>query len=190
MNKETGSEGQRTGDEREVRALHRRMLEAWQAGDGEAFAAPFSDDALFVGFDGSVMRRRAEIASTHQELFDRWLKGSCLVEEQTRVRFASADVAVVHSVGGTVMRGKAEPAPERDSIQTLVAVRKAGGWSFVTFQNTRIRPIGAGATSALLWLLPDKLWRLLYRLSKTAPRKTPHLPPPTPPTHNKQTNHT
>src|SRR5262245_15816814 len=171
----TGSEGQRTGDEREIRALHRRMLDAWQAGAGEAFAAPFSDDALFVGFDGSVMRGRDQIAGTHQELFDHWLKGSRLVEEQTHIRFASPDVAILHPVGGRVMRGKAEPAPERDSIQTLVAVREAGGWSLVSFQNTRIRPIAASATSALLWLLPDKLWRLLFRLSKTAPRKTADL---------------
>jgi uncharacterized protein (TIGR02246 family) len=177
VNKETGkkSEEQGTGAEREIRALHRQMLDAWQAGDGEAFAAPFSDDALFIGFDGSVMRGREEIAGTHQELFDRWLKGSRLVEEQTHIRFASPDVAIVHSVGGTVMRGKAKPAPERDSIQTLVAVREAGGWSFVSFQNTRIRPIGAGTTSALLWLLPDQLWRLLFRLTKTAPRKTVDL---------------
>jgi hypothetical protein len=32
------------------------------------------------------------------------------------------DVAIGHAIGGTVMRGKVEPAPERDSIQTLVAV--------------------------------------------------------------------
>jgi hypothetical protein len=28
------------------------------------------------------------------------------------------------------MRGKSEPVPERDSIQTLMAVREAGRWSF------------------------------------------------------------
>jgi uncharacterized protein (TIGR02246 family) len=172
MHTDAGTQGERSADEREIRALHRRMLDAWKAGDGEAFAAPFSDDALFVGFDGSVTRGRDQIASTHQELFDRWLKGSRLVEERTEVRFLGADVAIVHAVGGTVMRGKSEPAPERDSIQTLVAVRQAGGWSFVSFQNTRIRPIGAGATSALLWLIPDKLWGLSFRISKIAPRKS------------------
>jgi uncharacterized protein (TIGR02246 family) len=152
--------------------LHQRVLDAWRAGDGQAFAAPFSDDAVFVGFDGSVMRGRGQIASVHQELFDRWLKESRLVDERTEVRLVGPDVAIVHAVGGTVMRGKAEPAPERDSIQTLVAARRNGAWSFVSFQNTRIRPIGAGAASALLWLVPDKLWRLLFRVSKTTPRKT------------------
>jgi hypothetical protein len=80
------------------------------------------------------------------------------------IALGSPDVAIVHTVGGTVMPGKAEPAPERDSIQTPVAVRHAGAWSFVSFHNTRIRPIGAGVVSALLWLVPDKLWSLLFRL--------------------------
>jgi uncharacterized protein (TIGR02246 family) len=103
---------------------------------------------VFVGFDGSVMRGREQIASVHQELFDRWLKGSSLVDEGTEVRFLGADVAIVHAIGGTLMRGKAESAPERDSIQTLVAARHDGAWSFVSFQNTRIRPIGIGASLA------------------------------------------
>jgi uncharacterized protein (TIGR02246 family) len=167
-----GNEKEQTADEHELRAMYQRTLDAWGAGDGEGFAAPFSGDALFIGFDGSVVRGREQIAATHQELFDRWMKGSRLVAERTRVRFAGDGVAIVHAVGGTVMRGKAEPAPERDSIQTLVAVRDAGAWSFVSFQNTRIRPIGAGAISALLWLVPDKLWGLSFRLAKNVPRRT------------------
>jgi uncharacterized protein (TIGR02246 family) len=175
MNSDTRSHQERAADERAIRALHGRMLEAWGAGDGEAFAAPFSDDAVFIGFDGSVMRGRQQIASTHQEVFDRWMKGTRLAEERTEVSFPDPDVAIVHALGGTVMRGKSEPAPERDSIQTLVAARDASGWSFVSFQNTRIRPIGAGAVSALLWLVPDRLWRLFFRVSRTAPRKVAGL---------------
>jgi uncharacterized protein (TIGR02246 family) len=158
-------------DEHEILALHRRMLDAWEAGDGDAFAAPFSDEAVFVGFDGSVVQGRERIAASHQELFDRWMKGTRLVEERTEVRFVSSDVAIVHALGGTVMRGKSSPAPERDSIQTLVAVKDRDGWSFASFQNTRIRPIGAGAISALLWLIPDRLWALRFRASKVAPRE-------------------
>jgi hypothetical protein len=138
LHADTGNE-ERAADEREIRGLHQRVLDAWDAGDGEAFAAPFADDAVF--------------------------------EERTEVRFVAPEVAIVSAIGGTVMRGKTEPAPERDSIQTLVAVREEGRWSFTSFQNTRIRPIGAGAASALLWLVPDKLWRLLFRVSGTVPRK-------------------
>ena len=44
--------------------------------------------------------------------------------KSSTVRFLSPDVALLHAVGGTVMRGKTEPSPERDSIQTLVAMRQ------------------------------------------------------------------
>jgi uncharacterized protein (TIGR02246 family) len=171
MHSDTDDQAERSADEREIRSLHRRMLDAWGAGDGAAFAAPFSDDAVFVAFDGSVLVGRAQIAATHQVLFDRWLKGTHLVEERTDVRFLGPGHAVVHSVAGTAMRGKSVPAPQRDSIQTLVAVRRDAAWSFASFQNTRIRPIGAGPVSTLLWLLPDTLWGLFFRLSRTTPRK-------------------
>jgi uncharacterized protein (TIGR02246 family) len=141
MGSDTRTEEERATDERAIRALHRRVLQAWDAGDGEAFAAPFSDDALFIGFDGSVMHGREQIASSHQEVFDRWMKGTRLVEERTEVRFVAPDVAIIHTLGGTVMRGKSEPTPERDSIQTLVAVRDAGGSShFRTPASDRSEP--------------------------------------------------
>src|SRR6266498_1718673 len=160
-----------TDNEKQIRALHERVLDGWNQGSGAAFAAPFSQDARFVGFDGSVFEGRREIADSHQELFDRWMKGSRLVAEGTDVTFVRDDVAVVHAAGGTIARRKSEPAAERDSIQTLVAVRDGGTWSFVAFQNTRIRPIGANFPSALLWLLPDRLWRWLFRATKTVPRR-------------------
>jgi uncharacterized protein (TIGR02246 family) len=166
---------QQAADEAAIRGLHTRVLAGWNEASGDAFAAPFSEDADFVGFDGSVTRGRKRIVEAHQELFDTWLKGTRLIEERTIVRFLGGDVALVVSVGGTVMRGKSEPAPERDSIQSLVAARGAHGWEFVSFQNTRIRPIGANPISALLWLIPDLLWRLFFRASRTTPRKTTAL---------------
>ena len=158
-------------DDVQIRTLHQRMLDAWNQGSGEAFAAPFAEDAHFVAFDGSILRGRKQIAEVHQRLFDHWLRGTRLVGGATRVRFLGPDAAVVLTVGGTIMRGKSRPAPERDSIQTLVAHRGADGWSFVSFQNTRLRPIGANAVSALLWLIPGKLWGLFFRAARVTPRE-------------------
>jgi uncharacterized protein (TIGR02246 family) len=36
-------------DEDAIRAILRRMIDAWNAGDGTAFAAAFTDDVDFVG---------------------------------------------------------------------------------------------------------------------------------------------
>ena len=41
---------QTAGDEGAIRRIHQQMIDAWNAGDGAAFAAPFTDDADFVAF--------------------------------------------------------------------------------------------------------------------------------------------
>jgi hypothetical protein len=76
------------------------------------------------------------------------------------VNFLNPDVALVHAVGGTVMRGKTKPSPERDSIQTLVATREGGEWRFAALHNARVRPIGRNAASFLIWALTDLLWKV------------------------------
>jgi len=149
-------------DEAAVRALYQQLMNGWNQGSGAVFAAAFTEDGDLVGFDGTHLNGREEIAPFHQELFDKWLKGSRLVGQVKDVRFLSPDVALIHAVGGTVMRGKGEPSPERDSIQTLVAVRQEGGaWRLAAFQNTRVRPMGRNASSFLIWAVSDMLWKVL-----------------------------
>jgi uncharacterized protein (TIGR02246 family) len=113
----------RLSDADDVRALYVRAMDGWNRGSGEAFAAPFANESDFVAFDGTRFRGREEIARFHNPLFKTHLKGTRLVGEVTDVRLVSSDVAVLHAYGGTVPRGKTTPAPERDSIQTLVAVK-------------------------------------------------------------------
>ena len=169
MNEQAGVHEHRTeasiADEEAVRGLYQQMMDGWNQGSGEAFAAPFTEEVDFIPFDGTHHDRREQIASAHQELFDKWLKGTRLTGEVS-VRFLGPDVALLVGRGETVMRGRTEPARERDSIQTLVAVRQSGEWRLTSFQNTRIRPIGERARGALLWLVTDKLWRLAFRSSK------------------------
>ena len=147
-------------DEARILALFEDLLDDWGRGDGGAYGSRFTEDAEYVAFDGTLIRGRAEISASHQELFDKWLKGTRLTGHVLSVRFVGSDVAIVHATGGTVMRGKTEPSPERDSIQTLVAVREDDGWRFAAFHNARVRPIGGSAATFLLWALTDKLWRI------------------------------
>jgi uncharacterized protein (TIGR02246 family) len=114
----------RRADEAAVRSLYQELMDGWNRGSGEAFAAAFAHDGDLVAFDGTHFKGREEIAPFHQQLFDKWLKGTRLVGRVEEVRFLGPDVAVMHAVGSTVMRGKSEPSPERDSIQTLVATRE------------------------------------------------------------------
>ncbi len=156
----------RVADEAAVRDLYRELMDGWNRGSGEAFASAFTGDGDLVAFDGTHFEGREKIAPFHQELFDKWLKGSRLVGKVKDVRFLSPDVALMHAVGSTVMRGKSEPSPERDSIQTLVAIRQDGEWRLAAFQNTRVRPM-RNLAAFLVWTLSDLLWRVFRRNKRT-----------------------
>ena len=155
-----------SAEEAAVRALYQQLMDGWNQGSGDAFAAVFTEDGDLVGFDGTHLKGRQEIAPFHQQLFDKWLKGSRLVGQVKDVRLLHPDVALMHAVGGTVLRGKSEPVPERDSIQTLVATRQDGEWRLAAFhQNTRLHPMDSSAGPFLVWTLSDLLWKV-FRLIK------------------------
>lgn len=132
-----------TDDESEVRSLYFQMIDGWNKGSGDLFAAPFAEDSDLVGFDGMHLRGRQEIASFHQQLFDTFVKGSRLVGKIRNVRFLTPDVAIMHAVGGTIMDGQIDIEPERNSVHTLVAMKgNDGKWRLAAFQNTRAQYIG------------------------------------------------
>jgi uncharacterized protein (TIGR02246 family) len=147
-------------DETQIRALFEDLLSDWGRCDGEAYGSRFTEDADYVAFDGTRTRGRREISASHQQLFDKYLRGTRLTGRILSIKFPRPDVALVHATGDTVMRGKTAPSPERASIQTLVAVREGDEWRFAAFHNCRVRPIGSGAAGFLIWALTDKLWRV------------------------------
>jgi uncharacterized protein (TIGR02246 family) len=161
--------GQATTDETAVRGLYQQLMDGWNQGSGDAFAAAFTDDGDLVAFDGTHLKGRAQIAAAQQRLFDKFLKGTRLVGSVEQVRFLGPETAVMHAVGNTVMRRKSTPSPERASIQTLVAVRGDDGWRVAAFQNTRIRPMGRSAGTFLVWALGDRLWRAFRLSTDTSP---------------------
>ncbi len=154
----------RVADEEAVRDLYGELMDGWNRGSGEDFAAVFAEDGDLVAFDGTHFEGRAQIAPFHQELFDKWMKGTRLVGRVKDVRFLSPDVALMHAVGSTIMRGKSVPSPERDSIQTLVATRQNGEWRLAAFQNTRLRVMRNGI-AFLVSAFSDLLWKI-FRLNK------------------------
>jgi uncharacterized protein (TIGR02246 family) len=145
-----------TADEAAIRCLFRDLLDAWDRGDGHAYGAAFTDDADYVAFDGSHTCGRTAIAEWHQQLFDRWLKGTRLSGQIERTRFVSDEVAILVATGATLFAGATRP--RRPSIQTLVATKRDGAWRFTAFHNTRIQH-----RSRLQWLLFGIATRVFHR---------------------------
>jgi uncharacterized protein (TIGR02246 family) len=132
-------------DKAAISTLYFQIIDGWNKGSGSIFAAPFAEDGDLVGFDGTHLKGRQNIASFHQQLFDTFLKGSRLVGKIRDMRFLTKDVAIMHAVGGTIMDGQADIEPERNSIHTIVVKRdnpNVGYWYITSFQNTRVQYIG------------------------------------------------
>jgi len=128
---------QTAADEEAVRTIHQRMIDAWNAGDADAFAAPFTDEADFVAFEGTHLKGRREIAAFHRQAFDTVVKGTRLEGEVKFVRFLSAAVAVMHSAVRVTLQGQTAASPSRDSMQLTVVVKRDGEWRSEGLMNAR-----------------------------------------------------
>jgi uncharacterized protein (TIGR02246 family) len=129
----------RSADEKTLRELFQQILDGWNQGNGQAFAAPFTDDADFIVWNGRYLKGREAIAVGHQQIFETFYRGSRLEGSINSIRFLSDDIALLHLHGRPQMPGQALPAPEQYSIQTLIGVRQTDGWRFTAFQNTLIQ---------------------------------------------------
>lgn len=129
------TEDARAADELAVRALYQRLLEGWNARDGEAMAAPFAEDGAVIGFDGSQMSGRNEIAATMSAIFADHLTPEYVAIVRD-VRIPVADTAILRADTGLLPRGASDLNPDLNARQTLVAVRRDGVWRIALFQNT------------------------------------------------------
>ncbi len=121
--------------EEDVRALYSALIDAWNGRDAEAFAALFAQDGTAIGFDGSEMAGRAQIASALGEVFGSHPTAPYVTRVRS-VRGSDFGVAVVRAVAGMVPPGQEELNPDLHAQHSLVAEGGLGGWRIVLFQNT------------------------------------------------------
>lgn len=117
--------------------LFQQMLDGWNQGDGQAYAAPFTEDADYVIVDGKHVKGREVIASGHQYIFNTIFKGSKMKGQVKDIRFLSADIALMHAEGVLQLPGQVGMASEQASTMTIVAIRQIDRWGFTAFHNTR-----------------------------------------------------
>ena len=129
--------------------LYTQLLDAWNRRDAQAYAALFTDDALVVGFDGSLIRGTAEIAVTLSQIFKDHPTGK-YVGIVKDVHPLSNDCAILQAVSGLVPAGAQDVNPDLNAIQVLIAVHAR----IALFQNTPAalhgRPEAAQALTAEL----------------------------------------
>lgn len=124
-----------SAEELEIRALYGQMLDGWNARNGAAMAAPFAEDGVVIGFDGSQMEGRAAIAAELGRIFADHATPA-YVAIVRGVTFLGTEVALLCAVAGLVPDGQHDINPQLNAIQTVVAARRAGEWRVALYQNT------------------------------------------------------
>ncbi|WP_406499982.1 SgcJ/EcaC family oxidoreductase [Streptomyces sp. NBC_00846] len=146
-------------DDLQIRHLFERSMQAWTAGDAEAYGACFTEDSDYVSYDGTRAIGRAQHQANHDQLFRGVLAGSALVGELESIRHIAPGVAIVHGTASVLMPWRSQLPKRRLSRQTVVVVRTDQGWRIAAIHNGRVRPITVPAPDAL----PSRMSRLMTR---------------------------
>src|SRR6266571_2026862 len=94
-------------DETQIHTLYQQLLDSWNKHSADAMAVLFAEDGDLVGFDGSQLSGRAEIASTLQQIFADHVTPP-YVSKVRDVRFLSSEVAILRAVVGMVPVGQSD----------------------------------------------------------------------------------
>jgi uncharacterized protein (TIGR02246 family) len=128
-------------DAAEVAALDARLRElvvAWDAGDLEAYARPFTDDAVFVTYFGGKLIGREGIVEGHRRAFAGLFSGSRLLNQRASYRFLRPDVVVAIQDGGVAIAHGDNAGEESRNTLTYVFVKQDGEWRIASFHNARV----------------------------------------------------
>ena len=143
------SETEAKQNEALISDLYHQLLDAWNRRDAGAFAKLFTTDGSLVGFDGSTVNGRAEIESHLRPIFADH-PTAAYVSKIREVRFLSPDTALLRAVVGMIPPGQQDINPERNAVQSLVAVKQNGAWRIALYHNTPAQFHGRPDESAAL----------------------------------------
>ncbi|SCE78085.1 conserved hypothetical protein [Micromonospora coriariae] len=138
-----------TADDRDLRDLFDRLMQAWTDNDAVAYGACFTEDSDYVSYDGTRAIGRLDMQNAHDRLFRGVLAGSALVGDLESIRHIAPGVAILHGTASVLMPWRAKLPKRRLSRQTLVAVRTEHGWLFTALHNGRVRPVRIPAPESL-----------------------------------------
>ncbi|NHC41131.1 SgcJ/EcaC family oxidoreductase [Bacillus sp. MM2020_1] len=120
---------------KEVQAVYKKLLDAWNERSAEGMAELFIDDGESIGFDGSQSIGRHEIFSHLKPIFDHHPTAR-FVSKVKDVRFLSSDIAILRAIAGMVPPGQSDINSNVNTHHTLVVVKIEGDLRIQLFQNT------------------------------------------------------
>lgn len=113
----------------------RQLESAWNAADGDAFAAPFAEDADFVNIRAEHHRGRPAIAAGHTAIFRGIYAGSTNQLTLEAARLLRPDVALAR-VLATLDCPTGPLAGRHRARFTMVLTKGPNGWEIASFHNT------------------------------------------------------
>lgn len=123
--------------------IPRAFVAAWNRRDADALAALFDEDAEFVNVVGIWWHDREAIRKAHAYGLTRIFQRSTLQLMETRVKYLSDRIAVVHArmrlASQAAAGGVAAPGVRRN-IFSFVVHRTPQGWRCASAHNTDIVP--------------------------------------------------
>jgi uncharacterized protein (TIGR02246 family) len=127
-------------DERAIRAVMDRFVDAWNHHDAKAFATVFAEDADFTNWRGTGAISRSKVEAFHAPVFATIFSKSHLEYTDIKTRFVRPDVATVdvHWKMSGAIDAQGNPRPEREGLLSFVMANSAGQWEIVVMHNLDI----------------------------------------------------
>jgi uncharacterized protein (TIGR02246 family) len=120
-----------------ARGMLRQLEEAWNAGDGQAYAKAYEDDAGFVNIRGERSLGVEAIAAGHEEILATIYAGSTnhlvLVDAQRL-----SDDVIVATSRNTLESPSGPLAGVHHAMSTSVLHRRGGDWRIAVTHNTLV----------------------------------------------------
>ena len=131
--------------EQEIRQIVARQVVAWNAGDGQAYAADVGPDVSFTNLFGMVMYGHDAFERRHAEILATFYKGTVKSHVIRRIRFVTEDAAVV-DIDNELRNVRSLPGglavPTDGVVKTQlmqVLVRRNGRWWVEAYHNVDVK---------------------------------------------------
>jgi uncharacterized protein (TIGR02246 family) len=135
-----------SSDEASLHEILRMQTEAWNHGDGVAWAKEFTDDCDFVNLRGGTLHGRTDLGAQITAILQGRFKASHLSLSVRRFSLLTADAALIetdYEITGLRDPIPGFPATAHGVLKTrmqYVAVKRDKHWHFVAAQNTAVLP--------------------------------------------------